>query len=117
MKARKTMKNNALIQEVISQISQRFSPKIPDIKKVCEIHDAFVCVAPDGRFRPSTPSWRRSILSEWRAPEIPSTMSRNCDSFLLSGGSYLGFFGSSYSLYVARSKAAFFGSCMNIDIL
>ncbi|KAJ7790224.1 Cullin protein, partial [Mycena olivaceomarginata] len=34
MKARKMMKNQALIQEVISQISQRFSPKIPDIKKV-----------------------------------------------------------------------------------
>ena len=43
MKARKTMKNNALIQEVISQISQRFAPKIPDIKKVCKIHD--VCLA------------------------------------------------------------------------
>jgi len=38
MKARKTMKNNALIQEVISQISQRFAPKIPDIKKVCDTH-------------------------------------------------------------------------------
>ena len=35
MKARKTMKNQLLIQEVISQISQRFTPKIPDIKKVC----------------------------------------------------------------------------------
>ncbi len=34
MKARKTMKNQALIQEVIQQISQRFTPKIPDIKKV-----------------------------------------------------------------------------------
>jgi hypothetical protein len=34
MKARKTMKNQALIQEVIAQISQRFAPKIPDIKKV-----------------------------------------------------------------------------------
>ena len=29
------MKNQPLIQEVISQISQRFAPKIPDIKKVC----------------------------------------------------------------------------------
>ena len=38
MKARKTMKNQALIQEVISQISQRFAPKIPDIKKVCVAH-------------------------------------------------------------------------------
>jgi len=38
MKARKTMKNQALIQEVISQISQRFAPKIPDIKKVCNTH-------------------------------------------------------------------------------
>ena len=35
MKARKTMKNQQLIQEVIQQISQRFTPKIPDIKKVC----------------------------------------------------------------------------------
>ena len=34
MKARKTMKNQGLIQEVIQQISQRFAPKIPDIKKV-----------------------------------------------------------------------------------
>jgi cullin 1 len=34
MKARKTMKNQQLIPEVVSQISQRFSPKIPDIKKV-----------------------------------------------------------------------------------
>ena len=40
MKARKTMKNQALIQEVISQISQRFAPKIPDIKKVSDIHTA-----------------------------------------------------------------------------
>ncbi|KAF5322714.1 hypothetical protein D9619_000259 [Psilocybe cf. subviscida] len=36
MKARKQMKNQALIQEVISQISQRFAPKIPDIKKAIE---------------------------------------------------------------------------------
>ncbi|KIM65778.1 hypothetical protein SCLCIDRAFT_1211764 [Scleroderma citrinum Foug A] len=36
MKARKTMKNQALIQEVISQISQRFAPKIPDIKKAID---------------------------------------------------------------------------------
>ncbi|KAL0567834.1 ubiquitin ligase (cullin) of SCF [Marasmius crinis-equi] len=36
MKARKTMKNQQLIQEVISQISHRFAPKIPDIKKAIE---------------------------------------------------------------------------------
>ncbi|KAI0771155.1 Cullin-domain-containing protein [Trametes elegans] len=36
MKARKTMKNQALIQEVITQISQRFTPKIPDIKKAID---------------------------------------------------------------------------------
>ena len=34
MKARKTMKNQQLIQEVISQPSQRVSPRILDIKKV-----------------------------------------------------------------------------------
>ncbi|KAJ3485703.1 hypothetical protein NLI96_g4759 [Meripilus lineatus] len=36
MKARKTMKNQQLIQEVITQISQRFTPKIPDIKKAID---------------------------------------------------------------------------------
>jgi len=34
MKARKTMKNQALIQEVITQLSPKFTPRIPDIKKV-----------------------------------------------------------------------------------
>ncbi|KAG6829544.1 hypothetical protein H0H87_011110 [Tephrocybe sp. NHM501043] len=36
MKARKTMKHQPLIQEVISQISMRFAPKIPDIKKAID---------------------------------------------------------------------------------
>ncbi|TFK40615.1 Cullin [Crucibulum laeve] len=36
MKARKTMKNQPLIQEVIAQISHRFAPKIPDIKKAID---------------------------------------------------------------------------------
>jgi len=36
MKARKTMENQPLIQEVISQISQRFTPNIPDIKRAIE---------------------------------------------------------------------------------
>ncbi|KAH8103781.1 Cullin-domain-containing protein [Phellopilus nigrolimitatus] len=36
MKARKTMKNTPLIQEVVSQISSRFTPKIPDIKKAID---------------------------------------------------------------------------------
>jgi hypothetical protein len=35
MKYRKTMKNQPLIQEVISRVSQRFTPKVLDIKKVC----------------------------------------------------------------------------------
>ena len=34
MKARKTMKNQQLTSEVVSQISQRFTPKVSDIKKV-----------------------------------------------------------------------------------
>jgi hypothetical protein len=33
MKVHKAMKNQLLIQEVTSQLSQRFTPKIPDIKK------------------------------------------------------------------------------------
>ncbi|CCO26304.1 Cullin-1 Short=CUL-1 [Rhizoctonia solani AG-1 IB] len=36
MKARKTMKNQVLIQEVTSQISTRFAPRIPDIKKAID---------------------------------------------------------------------------------
>ena len=36
MKARRTLKNQALIQEVISQISQQFTPKLQDIKKAIE---------------------------------------------------------------------------------
>jgi len=36
MKARKTLKNQALIQEVISQLSPRFTPKLPEITKVIE---------------------------------------------------------------------------------
>ncbi|KAF8337679.1 Cullin, partial [Amanita rubescens] len=37
MKARKTLKNQELIQEVITQISPRFAPKIPDMKKAINI--------------------------------------------------------------------------------
>ncbi|KAH8793125.1 Cullin [Flagelloscypha sp. PMI_526] len=37
MKARKTMKNQALIQEVISRLCSSFSPKIPHIKKAIEV--------------------------------------------------------------------------------
>ena len=33
MKSRKKMKHVVLVQETISQIKNRFSPKIPDIKK------------------------------------------------------------------------------------
>ena len=36
MKARKTLKNQVLIEEVISLISQRFTPKIQDIKKAID---------------------------------------------------------------------------------
>ncbi len=36
MKARKTMKYQPLMQEAVVQISQRFTPKIPDIKKAIE---------------------------------------------------------------------------------
>jgi cullin 1 len=35
MKARKTMETESLIQEVVSQLSKRFAPEVPAIKKVC----------------------------------------------------------------------------------
>lgn len=37
MKARKVLKHTMLIQETISQVKNRFSPKIPDIKKCIDI--------------------------------------------------------------------------------
>lgn len=65
MKARKTMKNQPLIQEVISQISQRFTPKIPDIKKVRVLLKSKVAqILTTGRFRLSNTFWRKSISSE-----------------------------------------------------
>ncbi|KAH9979901.1 hypothetical protein BGW80DRAFT_466554 [Lactifluus volemus] len=36
MKARKTMENESLIQEVASELSKRFTPKVPAIKKAIE---------------------------------------------------------------------------------
>lgn len=37
MKAQKTMKNQALIEEVVSQLSQRFVPNVSDIKKAIDV--------------------------------------------------------------------------------
>lgn len=37
MKARKSLKHNALVEEVITQSKQRFSPSISTIKKCIEI--------------------------------------------------------------------------------
>ena len=37
MKSRKKMKHVQLVQETISQINSRFTPKIPDIKKCIDM--------------------------------------------------------------------------------
>jgi hypothetical protein len=70
MKARKTMKNQPLIQEVISQISQRFAPKIPDIKKVYTILVVRLKPSKLDSCRQLTPCWRRSTSSVLTAHEI-----------------------------------------------
>jgi len=36
MKSRKTMKHAALMQETVQQVSARFQPKVPDIKKAID---------------------------------------------------------------------------------
>ena len=36
MKARKTLRHNLLIPEVIVQVQSRFQPKVPDIKKAID---------------------------------------------------------------------------------
>jgi hypothetical protein len=70
MKARKTMKNQPLIREVISQISQRFMPKIPAIKKVCRgiwwicYNLSYVLNLFFSLCRQSTCYLRKNILSE-----------------------------------------------------
>jgi hypothetical protein len=116
MKARKTMKNNALIQEVISQISQRFSPKIPDIKKVCKMVRCLGSVLTDlaGHRHPIGEGVYRASGGYSRYLQLCRI---NVTSYLLAKGSHLKSFGPSCSLYVAELRAAFDGSRMNIDIL
>ena len=78
MKARKTMKNQALIQEVIQQISQRFTPKIPDIKKVrllsslSTLPNTLTSSVSSLAFRLLTTCSRRSTSSVWKAPATRS---------------------------------------------
>jgi Cullin protein neddylation domain len=74
MKARKTMKNQPLIQEVISQISQRFTPKIPDIKKVIIFIFCGKVMRVYSICRLSTHCWRRNTLNGWTAQGTHSPM-------------------------------------------
>jgi cullin 1 len=53
------MKNQLLIHEIASQISQRFTPKAPDIKKVLLLSPLFAAEAEDGV--PLTSRWTQAI--------------------------------------------------------
>ena len=73
MKTRRRLKNQALIQEVISQISQQFVPKILDIKNgsslflLMHLFTELTC----GINRPSSPFSTRSLSSAWMGRKIP----------------------------------------------
>lgn len=78
MKARKTMKHRRLIEEVISQISLRFTPQAHDIKKVgnllcspltalnswyCSEHRRSTYFLIEVTSSESTPYWMRMLIS------------------------------------------------------
>jgi len=69
------MKNQPLIQEVIAQISHRFTPKIPDIKKARSSMPVLsVILILESFHRQSIPFSRRSILSVLKEQGILSRM-------------------------------------------
>jgi hypothetical protein len=66
MKTRQTMRGQALIQEVISQLSRRFVPRVADIRTVCSCLLLWRVVYSLSRRRESKPCSRKSTSKGYK---------------------------------------------------
>ncbi|KAH9979902.1 Cullin-domain-containing protein [Lactifluus volemus] len=95
MKARKTMENESLIQEVASELSKRFTPKVPAIMKAIEmLLEQEYIKRVDGTQDTKNPPWWwfgfKGPPAEWRSTRVSRPLSGPRLRMHRSDGSFLG---------------------------